>query len=210
MRNTVPHLADDLADDLAGQLSDRTLAERRTAYAAEVRLLLDSGFAVMQRRDDLDPRVGDIVREAGLSNQAFYRHFRGKDELLLALLTDGRRRLVETIERRMARAGGAADAMRAWIEAVFAQARDPQAAAATRPFAINGDRLAARFPDETRRSMDRLVDPLRELVGTPNAHAVYHLAMGSVHDALLTRRTPSRAEVEHVVEFALRGCGIGT
>ena len=34
---------------------------------------------------------------------------------------------------------------------MLAQARDPEAAAATRPFAVNGDRLAVQFPDETHR-----------------------------------------------------------
>jgi hypothetical protein len=31
-----------------------------------------------------------------------------------------------------------------------------------------------------------------------------------VHDALVTREVPSRAEVDRIVEFALRGCGLGT
>lgn len=74
----------------------------------------------------------DIVRAAGLSNQAFYRHFKGKDELLLVLLEDGRERLAATIERRMARASGDAGRVRAWIEAVLAQACDVEAAEATR------------------------------------------------------------------------------
>ncbi|MGZ4756671.1 MAG: TetR/AcrR family transcriptional regulator [Acidimicrobiia bacterium] len=197
-------------ENLVSTLADRSLAERHETYAAEIRTLLDAALTVMRREETIDPRVSDIVRTAGLSNQAFYRHFRGKDELLVALLDDGRRRLLATIERRMARADGAADQVRAWIEAVLAQARDPEAAAATQPFAINGDRLAVQFPDETRRSRDRLVDPLRAIVDDAAALAVYHLAMGTVHDALANREVPTRAEVDHVVQFSLRGCGLGT
>ncbi|MGZ4799477.1 MAG: TetR/AcrR family transcriptional regulator [Acidimicrobiia bacterium] len=197
-------------ENLVSTLADRSLAERHETYAAEIRTLLDAALTVMRREETIDPRVSDIVRTAGLSNQAFYRHFRGKDELLVALLEDGRQRLLATIERRMARADGAADQVRAWIEAVLAQARDPEAAAATRPFAINGDRLAVQFPDETRRSRDRLVDPLRAIVDDAAALAVYHLAMGTVHDALANREVPTRAEVDHVVQFSLRGCGLGT
>lgn len=197
-------------ENLVSTLADRTLADRHETYAAEIRALLDAALTVMRRDETIDPRVSDIVRTAGLSNQAFYRHFRGKDELLVALLDDGRQRLLTTIERRMARADGEAEQVRAWIEVVLAQARDPEAAAATRPFAINGDRLAVEFPDETRRSRDRLVDPLRAIVGEPGALAVYHLAMGTTHDALLNRQAPTRADVDHVVEFALKGCGLGT
>ena len=202
MRNAVP----DLADELAG----RALADRQASYADEVRRLLEAGFAVMGRTEHLDPRVSDIVRSSGLSNQTFYRHFRGKDEFFLALLEDGRRRLVETIDRRMSRATDDAGRVRAWIEAVFAQAQDPDAAAATRPFALNGERLAARFPDAAQRSQARLIAPLLAIVGADDAQAIYHLVMGSMHDALVTRRVPRRTEVAHLVDFALKGVDLGT
>ncbi len=202
MRNAVPELADELAG--------RAVADRQASYADEVRRLLEAGFAVMGRTENLDPRVSDIVRTSGLSNQTFYRHFRGKDEFFLALLDDGRRRLVETIERRMRRATDDAGRVGAWIQAVYAQAQDPEAAAATRPFALNGERLAARFPDAAQRSQARLVAPLLAIVGPDDASAIYHLVMGSMHDALVTRRIPSRSEVDHVVDFALRGAHLGT
>jgi AcrR family transcriptional regulator len=201
MGNAVPDLADELAE--------RTVAARQAAYADEVRRLLDAGLAVARRTGELEPRVSDIVRAAGSSNQAFYRHFRGKDEFLLALVEDGRMRLVATMERRMARAPSPAGRVRAWIEAVFAQAQDPEAAAATRPFALNGERLATRFPDATARSQDRLIAPLRADLDDGTAHAVYHLTMGVVHDALGARRRPRDREVDEVVEFALRGAGLG-
>jgi AcrR family transcriptional regulator len=202
MRNAVP----DLVDELAG----RALADRQASYADEVRRLLEAGFAVMGRTEDLDPRVSDIVRASGLSNQAFYRHFRGKDEFFLALLEDGRRKLVETIDRRMARASDDRGRVRAWIEAVLAQAQDPGAAVATRPFVTNGERLATRFPDATRQSQARLVAPLLTIVDAEDARAIYHVAMGSMHDALVARRVPTRGEVARVVDFALKGAGLGT
>ena len=37
-------------------------------------------------------RVSDIVAAAGLSNDAFYRHFPSKDALVAALVEDGRNR----------------------------------------------------------------------------------------------------------------------
>lgn len=196
-------------ENVVSTLAGRSLADRHEAYAAEIRTLLDAALTVMRRDVTIEPRVSDIVRTAGLSNQAFYRHFRGKDELLVALLDDGRRRLLATIERRMARAQGPAEQVRAWIEAVLAQARDPEAAAATRPFALNGDRLAVQFPAETLGSRDRLIEPLRDLVGDAAALAIYHVAMGTVHDALVARRVPSRAEVDAIVEFSLKGAGLG-
>jgi len=83
--------------NVVADLADRAVAERHDVYAAEIRALLDAAPAVMRRDDTIDPKVADIVRESGLSNQAFYRHFDGKDALLVAVLADGRERLAGTI-----------------------------------------------------------------------------------------------------------------
>ena len=72
--------------NVISELADRAVADRHEGYAAEIRALLDAALEVMQRDDTVDPKVADIVRASGLSNQAFYRHFDGKDALLLALL----------------------------------------------------------------------------------------------------------------------------
>jgi len=188
-------------------LADKAVAERHDAYASEIRALLDATLRVMRRDDTIDPKVADIVRESGLSNQAFYRHFDGKDALLVAVLADGRERLAGTIQRRIARAGTDRDArIRAWIAAVLDQARDPGAAAATRPFVAHADRLANEFPGEVARSREQIEAPLAAVVGADDAHAVYHLTMGVVHEALGQRRAPTRREADAVTEFAIRGC----
>lgn len=207
MRNGVLGVADDVAS--------RTLDERRATYADEVRRLIDAALAVTRSTGDLEPRVADVVRTAGLSNQAFYRHFRSKDELLLAVLTDGRHRLVHTLTERMGRASTPDARIAAWIEGVMAQARNPEAAANTRPFAVHGARIADRFPVEWRASRDALLAPLRDAVGDAGGdpardpELLYHLVFGAMEAALVQRVTPSRADVEHLVVFASRGVGHG-
>ncbi len=191
-------------------LADRTLAGRQETYQAEIRALLDAALAVMRRDGTAEPRVSDVVHASGLSNQAFYRHFRGKAELMAALLEDGRRRMVATVERRMARAHGDAAKVRAWVEAVMAQAADADAAANSRPFAVNGNRLADAHPAEAHRARDLLLAPLRAVVDDVAATAIYHVAMGAMQDALLDRRTPTRAEIERIGTFAVQGAGLGT
>jgi len=202
MQNAVP-----VAERVAG----RTLASRQEAYTDEVRRLVDAGYAVLRRTGGLEPRVGDVVREAGLSNQAFYRHFRGKDELLLAILDDGQRQLVGYLEHRLARVDPGAAQVRAWVEGVLEQARNRGAADNTRPFALGSARLADRFPEEMARSRESVVAPLRAAVTAAGGHptrdteAVYQLTMGTMNDALVRKVTPSKADVAHVVEFALAG-----
>ena len=190
-------------------IATRTLQDRADAYEVEIRRLVEATYAVIRRTGDLEPRVGDIVTEASLSNQAFYRHFRSKDELLLTVLEDGQRRLLTTLDTRMARVAPGAPRVRAWVEGVLEQARNPAAAENTRPFALTGLRLADRFPVEWARSRDRLLAPLRAAIadagGDPerDAPAVYHLAMGSMQEALARRVRPTDTDVEHVVVSAI-------
>jgi AcrR family transcriptional regulator len=207
VRNTVPGLGPGFVP-VERELADRAVAERRDAYASEARRFIDAALLVMRRTGAIDPAVRDVVREAGLSNQAFYRHFASKDELLLAVLADGRQRLVSYVERRVARATEPREQVRRWIEALMEQARHPDAAEATRPFAINGSRLNDRFPDATAASAQHLVSTLRPLIVAAggderDAQLVHDLTMTRMNDALVHRRVPDRKEVAHLVAFCL-------
>lgn len=211
MQNTVPPLAVGVERALA----DRAVAGRRDQYASEVRRLIDAALVVMRRTGGTDPPVRAVVRHAGLSNQAFYRHFPSKDALLVAVLADGRRRLVSYLGRRVATAGDPAGQVRRWVEGVMEQARNADAAAATRPFVANAGRLAASHPDEVARSRAELVATLRPAVealggDAADAELVHDLTMRRMEDALLHGRRPDRAEVERLVAFCLAAVGRGT
>ncbi len=212
MRNAVPD-APPVGDPVARRVAGRGVERRQKVYATEVRRLLDAAFAVMRDTGDLDPRVGDIVRWSGLSNQAFYRHFESKHALLLAVLEDGQRQLVDYLEHRMSAVGPGIPRIRRWIEGVLEQARNADAAARTRPFALNAARLRDRFPAETEHATDLVVAPLRDAIrdagGDPrrDADAVYQLAMGTMHAHLVARTHPDTRDVAHLVRFALAGIG---
>lgn len=200
----------------------RPLAARWAVYAEEVQRLVDATYRVVERTGSLDPTVREILRESGLSNQAFYRHFRSKDELLVALLDDGRRRMAEYLGRRIAAADDTPGRVRAWIEGVLAQAADPVAAARTRPFLAHQDRLAELFPAEQRSSAEAMLEPLERVLreayaaegpggdgdAAADAVAVYRVTLACLHDHLRARTAPGEAESEHLVRFACRGLGL--
>lgn len=195
---------------IADAAVQRAVADQQAAAADEVRRLLDAAFGLAARAGNLDLRVVDIVAEAGLSNVVFYRHFPSKDELLLALLDEGRHRLVGYLDHLVERAASGPDRVRAWVTGVLEQARNPDAAAATRPFAVDGDRLADRFPADTRRSAELLREPLRTAVlatggSERDVDVVYQLAMATMHESLLRREPLTDDDVEHLVRFALAG-----
>jgi len=206
VQNVVPGLSGRVEEVLA----DRAVAERRAAYAAEARRFLDAAFVVMRREGNIDPQVRAIVQEAGLSNQAFYRHFASKDALLLAVLADGQRQLVAYLARRVAAVSDPAERIQRWISGVMAQARDRDAAEATRPFACNGARLADLFPADMAASRAEMLGSLAPAVSAldgrvEDAELVRDLTFARMNDAIAHRRVPSRAEVQRLVEFCLAG-----
>jgi AcrR family transcriptional regulator len=205
---------------LASQQVERTLARRREAYADEIQRLVDASFALIRDSGQLEPRVGEIVKAAGLSNQAFYRHFRSKDELLLTVLDHGVGQLREYLAHRMEKAVTPLAKIRAFVEGVLEQALQPEAAQATRPFAGSRARLAELFPREVAASEQQLSALLAQAIEAaaasgdlpnaepgPDAAVVYDLAMGWMQRKLCAGEVGSRAEAARLVRFALRGLG---
>jgi AcrR family transcriptional regulator len=197
---------------------DRNLERRRVTYANEVKRLIDAGFTLVQRTGKLEPTVSAIVAEAGLSNQAFYKHFHSKDELLLAMLEEGVLLLRGYIEHRIASADTCHERIRNWIDGILEQALSDQGAAATRPFVISRARLSERFPREVEEAEARLTALLRDEIRSGvesgeiseadperDARLLYNLAMGWVERQLVDPSPADEADARHLVEFALRG-----
>lgn len=198
--------------DLATRIAGQTLAARNAQYADEVRRLLDAGLVVMRRCGTTSsPRVADIVAEAGLSNDAFYRHFASKQALVAAILEDGTARLASYVEHQMAKASTPEDAVRRWMEAVLAQAADRDAAETTLAVMWNGGTVGA-IEGERPTTVAMLAPLLHEPIGALgsadpalDAAAIAHLTIGRLSDHLWHGRAPSRRETAHLVQFALRG-----
>lgn len=210
--------ASQLTEVVANRSLERTLAQRRDTYVQEVQAVVDATYRLIARTGSFDPKLREILRETGLSTQAFYKHFRSKDELMLVLLDDGRRRLVGYLEHRMDKVSDPADKLRAWIEGVLAQASDPEVAARTRPFLAHQDRLAEQFPEEQQQSVDLLVGLVATVIETMpgprnkqsvrrDAQAVYELVMGTLHRHVARGTRPAPAEVDHLVRFCVKAVG---
>jgi AcrR family transcriptional regulator len=203
---------------LATRSVERALERRRAAYAHEVERLVAASFALIRERGELEPKVGEIVRAAGLSNQAFYRHFRSKDELLVTVLDAGIRQLGDYLAHRMQTATSPRQRIERFVRGVAAQALDPDAARASRPFALSRARLAEHFPAEVAASEQLLTRLLRGAIAEAldagaliaadperDAALLYDLCMGWLQRALANAEPASEADAEHLLAFALRG-----
>lgn len=212
-----------VTDALARRAVERAVADKQSELARSMQAIVEATYALVEESGDIDPPMRAILARSGLSTQAFYRQFRSKDELMLALLDDGRRRLVAYLQRRMQRASSSSAEVRAWVEGVMAQAADARAAGRTRPFVAGEARIAELFPDEHNASVGQLVSllvpPLSSIASTEgddetagedvhrDADAVYRLTFATLRDHLVSRTKPTPATVEHLVRFVLRAVG---
>lgn len=183
------------------------MASRAPDYSTEVRRLLDAGRLVMGRcGTETRPRVADIVAEAGLSNDAFYRHFSSKDALVSAILEDGTLRLRSYLDHQMAKEATSEGKVRRWVEGILAQARDEDVAGTTLAVWWNSGGLTGD-PETSRAPLAELLHaPFAELGSRQpeiDATLATHATIGILTDHLWRRERPSRATVKHVVAFCV-------
>ncbi len=206
IQNAIP----DPEADVAGRIVRRSLAKRENDYASEVRRLLDAALEVMGRCGTSSrPRVADIVAAAGLSNEAFYRHFRSKDALVTALLEDGGERLRSYLAHQLAKEAAPESKVRRWVAGVLAQAHGDIAATTLAVLwnggSVDGGLAAGRhFASAPLASL--LHEPFAALgSGTPEFDAALaaHATLGTLSDCLWQGVQPTRSEVARVADFCL-------
>jgi AcrR family transcriptional regulator len=173
--------------DRAGQKADEELAQ--LLAAAEI-ALAEQGYAGL--------RVDDVLDAAGLSTRAFYRHFRGKSELFVALFDREMTRAQQRLGAKVTRASTPRDKVEAWVAAMLALAYDGRLSRRTRLFLVERQVIAREFPDEIARCIRMMLEPLEAAIAEGrdagvfpeadpqrDALAVHHLCTGLMVDRLL-------------------------
>lgn len=203
-------------NDVASRIAERTLADRSAGYSTEIRRLLDAGRQVMQETGLAKrARVADIVAAAGLSNDAFYRHFKSKDELVAAILEDGAERLRSYLAHQMDKESTPENKIRRWVDGILSQAADDEIAAATRAVLWNADGLPDRSSTSvTSALLGTLVEaPFAEL-GSPSpaldATLAAHAIVGRLSDHLFAQTRPNGADAARITEFFVAAASPGS
>lgn len=138
---------------------DRSAAVQRsrTRIANQVRLMLDAAQRLI--RDKGDFTTQDLVAEAGVALQTFYRYFASKDELLLAVIGDA---MIEACDRWSEAAAGITDPLerlRFYITAPLEQFCDDNAEAGGMRFIVSTHwHLHRIFPKELAEAGEPLID----------------------------------------------------
>lgn len=203
---------------LVERLARRAVAGREAEYAHEVRRLLDAALTVVRHCGaESRPRVADIVAAAGMSNDAFYRHFRSKDALMAAVLTDGIERLAEYVAHRMAGESESARKVGQWVEGILGQA-DDDIAQTTRAVlwhagSLGQDMVGGRTGSAAQHMAVLLHEPFVELgVREPEFPAllVAYATIGRLGEYLRAHAQPSSVELARVTAFCLAAASAAT
>lgn len=191
----------------------RALDLRQQQATAEVERILAAAVTVLERVAPEEPRVSDIVAEAGSSNKAFYRYFTGKDELFQAVMERGVVIVVSYLQHQLAKEPTPAGQVAAWIRGTVAQVSDPHlwslSRAASTQLAAAGVSDSA-FPEILAPLRDLLTEPVAALGGREprrDADTVFSCTLATMRRYLGGAAQPKRADVDHLVAFCLRGLG---
>jgi AcrR family transcriptional regulator len=199
----------------AARIARRSLAEREAEYSDEVQRLLDAGLAVMARSGtSASPRVADIVSEAQVSNDAFYRHFSSKEDLVLAVAEAGAERLLSYVSHQMNKHPDPRRQITIWISCIVQQAADPSIAEPTRAVLWNAASVSDRSrTDKTDAYADLaeiLIDPLTGCGSEDprrDADAITATVFTLLQRFLRNRIEPSADDIDHLVRFCLAAIG---
>jgi AcrR family transcriptional regulator len=201
----------------SGRAVERALARKRRKYADEVDRLVAAAFRAMRASDTIDPTVGEILAEAGLSTAAFYRHFPAKDDLLLTLLEHAGATTRSYLDHLLARETDPGERIATWVRGMFDLVRSDELVAANRPVLLAHARLVERFPTEIADNTAALVAPLAAAIaearasrdlpaGEPQVDALltHRLVYGGIGDRAAERRPAATTEIDAVVSYTVR------
>lgn len=182
---------------------------------------MDAALHVMRRNGFQGASVQDILDYAGLSTRAFYRQFRSKDDLLLAMFRTASDPDVAQVVRKAADAPSALGAVLAWIDEMVAMAFDRRRV--RRLVIFNAvARQADGYEEEEASLRARLISPLLAALRRgsadgsfpatdplPDASTIFDLVWSVAHPQRRPRSTDRVAANALVLRFCLPALGVG-
>jgi AcrR family transcriptional regulator len=188
---------------------------------SEEQAILRAAFRVIGSSPSGATSVVDILREAGLSTRAFYRHFASKDDLILAMYRQAQERVTAELSEATATAASPREALAQWVDHLLGVAYDPKRAAQSLVLSSPEARSAKGFRDTQQEGLlgmrAILVEILRagqrsgEFPHTDpveDARAIQSVVSGLVEARLMGIPGPTRvAARDHTVALFLRALG---
>ncbi len=200
---------------------DRSLDAARARSAREVEELIGAGLRVMRRKGSARATVADVLGEAGLGTRAFYRHFRSKDELFLAVFERDSHGSRERMQERVAGEDGPEAQLHAWIDEVLSLGYERPRARRTKLLLHESGELRSAYPVEFLAIAQAVCEPLARILEAgrasgafpaadpePDARSIHALVWNLVETRLAGGGIADPAGArEHVLRFCLPALG---
>jgi AcrR family transcriptional regulator len=155
---------------------------------------------------DADFTVAQVSLQAGLSLKSFYRCFRGKDELLLALIEDDSRIGAEIIAERIA---DHPNPRHAFARELLALANQRDAAGYAGFHIREHRRLAEHYSEELHAALAPLTTLLAQHLDTADpgrdARTMLEVLIIGIHDVVLGRVDDVDELADYLYGFCARG-----
>jgi len=163
-------------------------------------------------------KVESVLREARLSTRSFYRHYDGKNDLLMDLFEQEVDGIVRRLERLADSHTAPDDRLAAWLDGILAMAFDERHAGPASMFAQHWRLLLETYPERMQRIVGRLVNTLTPVLRDgaelgiwpqvrpeADAYCVFYMGASVAADLAACPGELSRAEAtERVLPFVLR------
>jgi TetR/AcrR family transcriptional regulator len=164
----------DVSASWADRLADRSPAVQRsrTRSMVQAKGIIDAARRLLATRGDRFT-TQELVKEAGVALQTFYRHFGGKDQLLLAVVEDIIGEACESLEALGATLDDPVARLHAYITTVLrGMATDDRG----QPQFITAEhwRLYQLFPDEMARANQPFADLVERELRNAETAGVLH------------------------------------
>jgi AcrR family transcriptional regulator len=183
--------------------------------------ILTAALDGLRRNGGQEITVADILREAGLSTRAFYRHFETKEDVIRALYQRDAESFGAHLRRKVQAAGDPREALETWITETLGLAYDRRRA--ERVAALSSPMVARVVAGSSERQLgeDLLVRPLRDAIDDGLARGIFPLADPGLDvrtvraitwEAIAWARTgvvrlSRREATDHVLRFSLSALG---
>ncbi len=152
--------------------------------------------------------VAQVTAHAELSLKSFYRCFRGKDELLLALLAADSRLGADVLRSRIGDRTGA-DGLHAYVTELFDMLSLPGAMGYAGVLVREYLRLNEHYGEEQLAALAPLLDLLASHIESEHpkrdALTMFSVLLGGMHEVVLRQRSDSREMAEYLYNFCAHG-----
>jgi TetR/AcrR family transcriptional regulator len=173
----------------AERLADRSpiVQHSRDRSLKQARVIIDAARRLISERGE-NFTTQDLIREAGVALQTFYRYFGGKDELLLAVLEDMIAEACAGYKERAQALASPVDRLHSYVTAVVESLTATEDSGAYARFvAFEHWRLSRQYPDEIGRATNLFTELLRAEIAAATEAGELH-STDPRRDAWLTNQ----------------------